>query len=146
GWDWGICLMPIGVYGRMALRRSRLARQESVTVAQSHANSSVELTITTRVFAFAEGSVELSHEIDGQRVGGAVPVRPGEDVFTHSVVIRDARLWWPNGQGGQPLYTLMTTLDGEVTTRRVGLRRLEWVIEKDEIDHSFKCRINGRDV
>ena len=31
GWDWGICLMPTGVYGKMAIRKSRLARQESVT-------------------------------------------------------------------------------------------------------------------
>jgi len=146
GWDWGICLMPTGVYGRMAIRRSRLARQESVTVVQAHASKAVELTVTTRVFAFAEGSVELSHEIDGQHLGGLVPVQPGENVFTHKFTIRDPKLWWPNGQGGQPLYTLATTLDGEVTTRRIGLRRLEWVIEKDEIDHSFKCRINGRDV
>src|SRR5690606_37153935 len=39
-----------------------------------------------------------------------------------------------------------TSLDGEVTRRRIGLRQLEWVVEKDEIDHNFKCRINGRDT
>src|SRR5690606_8665157 len=73
-------------------------------------------------------------------------VRPGENVVTHAVTIDAPRLWWPNGQGGQPLYTLTTVLDGEVTRRRIGLRQLDWVIEKDEIDHSFKCRVNGRDV
>ena len=146
GWDWGICLMPTGVYGRMAIRRSRLARQESVEVAQAHGRKSVELSVRTRVFAFAEGSVELSHAIDGQRIDDKVMVRPGENVFTHNFTIRDPKLWWPNGQGEQPLYTLVTTLDGEVTTRRIGLRKLEWVIEKDKIDHSFKCRINGRDI
>lgn len=146
GWDWGICLMPTGVYGRMAIRRSRLARQESVQVAQAHGRKSVELSVTTRVFAFAEGSVELSHEIDGQRIDDKVVVRPGENLFTHNITIRDPKLWWPNGHGEQPLYTLVTTLDGEVTTRKIGLRKLEWVIEKDKIDHSFKCRINGRDI
>ncbi len=84
GWDWGICLMPTGVYGRMAIRRSRLARQESVTVEQAHGNNSVELSITTRVFAFAEGSVELTHEIAGQTITDKVAVRPGENVFTHN--------------------------------------------------------------
>ena len=77
GWDWGICLMPTGVYGRMAIRKSRLARQESVQVEQAHGKSSVELSIITRVFAFAEGSVELSHEIAGQKLVDKVVVRAG---------------------------------------------------------------------
>jgi beta-mannosidase len=146
GWDWGICLMPTGVYGRMALRRLRLARQESVTVEQAHGNNSVELSITTRVFAFAEGSVELTHEIDGQSLTDKVVVRPGENSFVHNLTLRDPRFWWPNGQGEQPLYQLRTTLDGEETLRRIGLRKLDWVVEKDEIDETFKCRVNGRDI
>ncbi len=146
GWDWGICLMPTGVYGRMAIRKSRLARQESVTVEQAHGKNSVELSITTRVFAFAEGSVELSHEIAGQKLDDKVVVRPGENVFVHNVTIKNPKLWWPNGQGEQPLYELWTTLDGERTTRKVGLRKLEWIVEKDAIDHSFKVRVNGRDI
>lgn len=146
GWDWGICLMPIGVYGRMALRCSRLARQDSVQVTQRHRPGSVQLTIDTRLFAFASGIVALSHEIDGQSVAEQVSVRPGENVFTHQVTIERPRLWWPAGQGEQPLYPLVTTLDGEVTRCSLGLRQLEWVVEADAIDHSFKVRVNGRDV
>ena len=117
GWDWGICLMPPGVYGRMAIRKSRLARQESVTVEQAHGRKSVELSITTRVFAFAEGSVELTHEIDGQKLADKVVVRPGENTFVHNVTVKNPKLWWPSGHGEQPLYELWTTLDGERTTR-----------------------------
>ncbi len=146
GWDWGICLMPTGIYGRMALRRSRLARHESVQVDQAYGRRLVELTITARIFAFGDGVVELTHEIDGQRVGGSVAVRAGENVVVHTLIIKNPRLWWPNGQGEQPLYDLVTTLDGEVTRRRIGLRKLEWIVEKDEIDHSFKLRVNGRDI
>jgi beta-mannosidase len=146
GWDWGICLMPTGVYGRMVLRRSRLARQESVQVDQKHTKSGVQLILTTRLFAFAEGEVELIHEFDGATIGGKVRVTRGENVLTHRIKVGEPRLWWPAGQGEQPLYTLTTRLDGEVTARRIGLRKLEWVVEKDRIDHSFKCRINGRDI
>jgi beta-mannosidase len=146
GWDWGICLMPIGVYGTMSLRKSRLARQESVQVDQQHSTKSVELTIKTRLFAFTEGEVELEHTIAGQQVGGTLKVRPGENLFTHAVRIENPDLWWPAGQGEQPLYELVTDLEGEVTRRRIGLRKLEWVVEPDEIDHTFKCRINGRDI
>ena len=146
GWDWGICLMPIGVYGTMSLRKARLARQESVQVDQVHGENSVELSIKTRLFAFAHGEVELEHSIDGQVITDKVVVQKGENVFTHNVTIRDPKIWWPAGQGAQPLYELTTNLEGEVTTRKIGLRRLDWVVEKDEIDHTFKCRINGRDI
>ncbi len=146
GWDWGICTMPIGVYGTMALRKSRLARQDSVEVNQTHGTNSVELSIKTRLFAFAHGEVELEHSIDGQTISDKVSVQKGENVFTHNMTIANPKIWWPAGQGAQPLYELTTNLEGEVTTRKIGLRKLEWIIEKDEIDHSFKCRINGRDI
>jgi beta-mannosidase len=146
GWDWGICTMPIGVYGTMSLRKSRLARQESVQVDQVHGEKSVELSIKTRLFAFAHGEVELEHSIDGQVITDKVAVQKGENVFTHNITIQNPKIWWPAGQGDQPLYELTTNLEGEVTTRRIGLRKLEWIVEKDEIDHSFKCRINGRDI
>ncbi len=146
GWDWGICLMPTGVYGKMVLRRAPLARQDSVQVEQSHDNGTVALKITSRVTAFAVGEVELTHTIDGHTIGGTRPVVAGENVFTDTISIENAKLWWPNGQGAQPLYQLETVLDGEKTTRNIGLRQLDWLVEPDEIDHNFKCRINGRDI
>lgn len=146
GWDWGICTMPIGVYGTMSLRKARLARQDSVQVDQVHGDKSVELSIKTRIFAFAHGEVELEHTIDGQVITDKVVVQKGENVFTHNVTIQNPEIWWPAGQGDQPLYELSTNLEGEVTTRKIGLRKLEWIVDKDEIDHSFKCRINGRDI
>ena len=137
GWDWGICLMPIGVYGTMSLRKSRLARQESVQVDQVHGSNSVELSIKTRLFAFAHGVVELEHTIDGQVISDKVSVHTGDNVVTHNVTIHNPKLWWPAGQGEQPLYELVTNLEGEKTTRQIGLRQLEWVVEPDEIDHTF---------
>lgn len=146
GWDWGICLLPIGVYGQMRLRRSHLARQDSVQVEQKHTKGKVDLIVTTRIFAFADGEVTIGHDLDGQTVGGKAKVRAGENILTHKLTVTNPKLWWPNGQGAQPLYTLTTTLDGEVTTRKLGLRKLEWIVEKDAIDHNFKVRVNGRDI
>lgn len=146
GWDWGICLMPTGVYGQMRLRRSAMARLESVQVFQKHRQNKCTLTIVTRLHAFADGQVELKHNIDGQTIGGKKKVAAGENVIEHKITIENPDLWWPLNQGAQPLYALTTDLDGEVETRKIGLRDLEWVVEKDEIDHNFKCWINGRDV
>jgi len=146
GWDWGICLMPIGVYGRMALRRSRLVRQESVQVEQAHGATSVELSIRTRLHAFDHGTVEIEQRIDGQTLADKFVVQPGDNIFTQNITLKRPRLWWPSGHGDQPLYALETRIEGETTERRIGLRKLDWVIEKDEIDHCFKVRVNGRDI
>lgn len=146
GWDWGICLMPIGVYGKMVLRAAPLARQDSVQITQAHGDNACTLTLTSRVFAFGAGEIDLTHEIDGQVIGGPRSVVAGENVFADTLTIAEPRLWWPNGQGDQPLYTVRTVLDGEVTTRQLGLCQLDWIVEKDEIDHNFKCRVNGRDI
>ena len=146
GWDWGICLMPTGVYGTMKLRQSPLARQDSVQVAQHHEGGVCTLSVTTRIIAFGIGQVDLTHRIDGQSVGGKRDVVAGENVFVDEIRIANPALWWPNRRGAQPLYTLETLLDQEMTVRKLGLRDLEWVVEPDEIDHNFKCRINGRDI
>lgn len=146
GWDWNICLLPIGIYGAMSLRRVRLGRTDSVEVFQHHAPDQVEIEIRTRVVAFEAGEAELAHTVDGKRYGGAVELTAGENVFTHRVTIAGPKLWWPAGQGPQPLYTIETDFDGEATTRRIGLRTLRVDCDDDEAGTTFKVRVNGRDI
>ncbi len=146
GWDWGICLMPVGVYGRMELRRSRLARIDSVQVEQVHRDGEVAVEIRTRVFAFGDGEVVIKHWIDNQYLAIPEHVKKGENLIVRRLVITEPELWWPSGQGEQPLYDLVTELDGEIVRQKIGLRKLEWIVQKDEIDASFKCRINDRDI
>lgn len=146
GWDWGICLMPIGVYGRMELRRSRRVRIDSVQVDQVHQDDMVQMEFRTRVFAFEAGEVKIIHRIDNQYLAIPAELEKGENLIVRTLPITEPRLWWPSGQGEQHLYDLTTEIEGEIVKQKVGLRKLEWVVEKDEIDHSFKCRINGRDI
>ncbi|MBQ8741189.1 MAG: glycoside hydrolase family 2 protein, partial [Clostridia bacterium] len=57
-------------------------------------------------------------------------------------------LWWPNGFGEQNLYTFNVQLlqNGQVVdseTKRIGLRNLKLIREKDEWGESFCHEING---
>lgn len=70
-----------------------------------------------------------------------------------SIRITNPKLWWPNGYGGQNLYTVEVALyqgGGEVPldcwTRRIGLRTLTMHREKDQWGESFACRVNGTDI
>lgn len=62
--------------------------------------------------------------------------------------IRKPQLWWPNGLGDQPLYTFTAELikDGQIVDcrkKRIGLRTLKLVREKDVYGGSFCHEVNG---
>ncbi len=65
-----------------------------------------------------------------------------------SLVIENPQLWWPNGYGEQPLYTVKVELCREnevldVWERRIGLRTMTVVREKDQWGECFCHEVNG---
>jgi len=147
GWDWGIRIMPIGVYGRMAAaevaprpageRRGRAgARQELGGTLDPHSR----LRVCRRLGGADARDRRRENRRQGRGAAGRQCLRP------QTSPSRTRNSGGRSGQGEPVLYPLWTTLDGEVTKRRIGLRKLEWIVEKDAIDHSFKVRVNGRDI
>lgn len=63
--------------------------------------------------------------------------------------IKNPKLWWPNGYGAQPLYTVKAQLvdeDGnvlETVTKRIGLRTLTVSTEADQWGNEFAFCVNG---
>ncbi|MEO0915859.1 MAG: glycoside hydrolase family 2 protein, partial [Pseudomonadota bacterium] len=76
----------------------------------------------------------------------SVSARCTYGICTASVRILDADLWWPAGQGDQPLYDLELTFADRQVTRRIGLRQMELITEKDAAGLGFKLCVNGRDI
>ena len=150
GWDWGPKLPPVGVWRDLRLEGYERARLEDVHVRQQHGKKGV--TVSARVAADvwqADGlrveMVETSPNgkkgftVEADLVGGAADL---------SVLVRKPELWWPNGYGSQPLYTVTVRLmSGEQTldekTYRVGLRTVELRREPDQWGESFTFVVNG---
>ena len=57
--------------------------------------------------------------------------------------VEDPMLWWPSGLGEQPLYTFTAKIPGDVCEKRIGLRTLKLVREKDRYGESFTHECNG---
>lgn len=146
GWDWNICLMPVGVYGEISLMRTPLARIEHVEVDQQHHQGAVAVTVAVTVEAARVGTADITLNFDGQIHSQTVALLPGSNTLRHQFHIANPRLWWPAGQGEQPLYPLSVTVDGETVTRQIGLRTLDLITEPDAIGQTMKFRVNGRDV
>ena len=139
GWDWNIALAPFGIYGKMVVEPSDAPRLDRLMVAQDHSGQGVELTLTGH-FSNYDGDVTAT--VAGQTVTG----RCTYGVCTLSVRILDVDLWWPAGQGDQPLYDLEVAFAKAKATRRIGFRDIQLITEKDPIGLGFKFRVNGRDV
>ncbi len=141
GWDWNIALVPFGVTGAIRVEPQNVPRIEAVFVAQDHqADGRVVLEVEGHA-ADAEG-VEFRVQFGGHDVTGTVE----DGSFAVWFEIEDPDLWWPAGMGEQVLHDLSVTVGAAVALRRIGLRRIELVTEKDAAGLGFKFRVNGRDV
>ncbi len=141
GWDWGPCLPVSGIYGAIYLGATSLARIEYVTCVQSHEPSRCTVDVSVQVHAVASGRARLSVSLGEVETTADVDVTPGPQTHSARVVVDDPALWWPAGQGTQPLYPLTVKLADQVVRKRLGLRTLEVTQEA-----GLTFRINGRDV
>ena len=146
GWDWGPRLPDAGIWRDIELVGIEEARVRDVYIAQSHADGSVTLEITTHTESLGNAGPEIRVTVtgpDGRTFSGEGAVC--------RVTIPDPQLWWPAGLGEQPLYRVevCALCGGRIAdrwTRRIGLRTLTVRREKDEWGESFCHRVNGVDV
>jgi beta-mannosidase len=146
GWDWNICLMPLGIYGEVLLHRHALGRIDHVEARQNHSPGRVDVEIITEFHAYQAGQIRYRIAFAGRTEAREVSVTAGTNQLADRFAVENPQLWWPAGQGAQPLYDLEAAVDDDVVRRRIGLRTLELVTEDDAVGQSMKFRVNGRDV
>lgn len=136
GWDWNIALAPFGIYGDMRIEPTAAPRIDTVHVHQDHSEGCV-LTVTTGVTHY-KGDVVVMFD------GASHKVDPATG--TCAITVNDPQLWWPAGQGAQPLYDLTVTAGDAVKTIKIGLRTIALVTTPDAAGLGFKFAVNDRDV
>jgi beta-mannosidase len=147
GWDWGICLLVAGIYGPITLTATSSGRIDYVTTTQHHKKGSCRVTVTVEIFSpAAVQKTLLEITLDEHTVKRKISLKSGVTIVREEIGIKNPKLWWPNGEGEQFLYHLSVTLDGQKVEKRLGLRTLDLVREKDETGSSMLFRINGRDI
>ncbi|MGA8655649.1 MAG: hypothetical protein WB586_05820, partial [Chthoniobacterales bacterium] len=141
GWDWGPRLPTCGIYRSIYLEGWGRARLAGLTVSQDQAD---ELLMKPWI----EGGVHFRDKVlftllfDGQVVA---------QTRSRAMRLKDPEVWWPNGLGAQPLYTLVAELlDGQRPVdrieKRVGFRTVRLECRRDQWGQSFCFVVNGRRV
>ena len=144
GWDWGPKLCPTGVVGKIYLECYE-SRISDIYIDQEHGIEGVRVNVNAAlcgnvqgcdIYVGIEGPGDFSEEIY-QEMPNAAPF-----------MIQEPKLWWPNGLGKQPLYTVTVRLlkDGNILDeqiRKIGLRRLELDRSKNADGEQFRFIVNG---
>ena len=147
GWDWGPRLPDAGLWRPVKLLGIEKARVDSVYVTQKHEDGKVTLHFDVDADVYDRealmGYTVLITDPDGKET--LCKGSPEE------IVIERPQLWWPNGFGAQPLYTVQVRLYAggkqvDAWKKRIGLRTLTMHIEKDAYGESFAHEVNGVQV
>ena len=163
GWDWGPRLPDAGIWRPVSLLGVDAARFDNVYVTQNHEQGKVtlnfqadiELLGAERLYRLGGNGAQkdadrLEQEGMELHITVTAPDGTAQKVETGRMqtVIENPQLWWPNGYGNQPLYGVKVELcrDGKVLDvweKRIGLRTMRVVREKDKWGESFCHEVNG---
>ena len=142
GWDWGPRLPDAGIWRDIAILGITVARIRDVHVLQHHEKNKVTLEVNTHVTGIT-GTASVAVTVTAPC--GKQWTAQGEKA---AIEIEDPQLWWPNGLGEQPLYSVCVELGNDLDKweRRIGLRTMTVTRNKDQWGESFSHCVNGVDV
>jgi beta-mannosidase len=161
GWDWGPRVATCGITGNVTIEfinRFQIRGVYAVTTGISDEKTAqlsfrVELE-NVHPFQTLETSLELEVLFGPEQVAiirTEQCLRSGLNYVTLQLEVPDAKLWWPNGMGEQPLYSVRLSAESE--SHRVeypsfsfGIRTLSLNMDKlsqGEDERAFAFEING---
>ncbi len=153
GWDWGPFLPIMGITRDIYLESHSKARISNINVEQVHSKvdnkTLVELNIDVDIVKFT-GESELTTEVAIKEPSGKV-LKLKDKGTLFNFIITEPQLWWTkelSGSHSQPLYEIQAQVfyKGKVcdsATKRIGLRTIELLKEKDKFGSNFQFILNG---
>ncbi|MDZ7361360.1 MAG: glycoside hydrolase family 2 protein [candidate division KSB1 bacterium] len=146
GWDWGPKIPDLGIWRPIRLCAYAGAKLDEFHVRQNHIEDKVFLDIFASLEKWTADDFSLQVTlVDPDQVACTLPIQDG---VTTTILIPQPQLWWPNGYGRQPLYTISCEVKQNDRTidrksLQLGLRTLQLERKKDEHGESFQFNING---
>ncbi len=149
GWDWGAHLPDAGIFRPVYVLAYDNARFQSVNIRQRHEDSRVILSLFPEISIISGSIQDLAYNVTITDPDGH------EEIYQDSpkdIVVENPELWWPNGYGEHPLYTVRVELFDnrgnslDIWERRIGLRTLTVSTDADKWGREFCFVINGKKI
>ena len=148
GWDWGPCIMSVGIHESIKLIETGSSLFESFSVIPRLKGDKWEVEFECWIEADKEKRVSVKAEIAGKSIEGIFDLKEGINKYSIflSIPVSDVERWWPNGFGGQKLYKAEISVDGDKKERKVGFRTLKVKNEPTMGGKELTICVNGRDI
>jgi beta-mannosidase len=152
GWDWGPNLPDMGIWRNISIQGISSGRIDDIYITQHHEADRVELDIRVGLEKWQKFTSEMTVTVTSPK-GKQISQQITMDSCTEhiGVTITEPEIWWPNGFGSQPLYTMEVTfgVEGVVIDRkkfRIGLRTIKVNQKSDQWGKSFAFEVNGIEI
>jgi len=155
-WDFCPRLVHVGIWDSVALVATGPARLTDVWVRPelSEDLSRAEIAVEVALDAAQGTDLDLALSLGGVEVARQ-QIRASGSQASARFILADPALWWPNGHGDQPLYTLTARAldpasgaESDVRAVTFGIRRLRFVPNEgaDPSARPYTAEVNGRRI
>lgn len=146
GWDWGPKLPDMGIWRGISIAYGNCGRIDDMYIRTCVQEGKYILNIELKNHILSDDYEVINKITVTDPDGNSVSAQTKTDIV--SVTIENPRLWWPNGYGDQPLYTVKNELfvNGTLTdskTKTIGLREIKVNRDKVEDGTKFEFVVNG---
>ncbi|QNJ97585.1 beta-mannosidase [Constantimarinum furrinae] len=154
GWDWGPTLKTMGIWRDISLLsyenvrlKDAFVKTESVSDTLALLTALVELETVNK----DEITVVVRNNTTGDSFEEHITLSPGIKEYSVPVSIEDPELWWTHDLGEPFLYDFSITIkkNNDVLQKlhkKVGVRTIQLITEKDPLGESFYFKLNDRPV
>jgi beta-mannosidase len=154
GWDWGPTFITSGIYRPFYLSfddgnsiHSQIIEQEFTE------NQEVKIHVKTTCNRIYANSLNMKFSLKdeaNQMIFDTV-VACSTKTTEISIKLNQPKFWWSNGLGEAHRYELISELiyNSEIQdkiVKKIGIRKAEWITQKDSLGSSFYCKLNGKPI
>ena len=151
GWDWGPRLVTCGIWKKVKIQAWNHIKMDDlyvkpVLISKEKASYKAVVELVSDNTPKANLEVWVDNKKLASKTG--IALKNGENQLAIDFAINNPELWWTNGLGGHKLYLIeVRMVSGEkvaqTISKRIGVRTVELVQEKDSIGASFGFKLNG---
>tara|TARA_B100000795_G_scaffold112494_1_gene83342 strand:+ start:60355 stop:62856 length:2502 start_codon:yes stop_codon:yes gene_type:complete len=153
GWDWGPKIKTMGIWRDVSLFSYAEVRMTEAFI-KTDAISKEKATLTAEIefetFDFHKNTVEIINNSTNKTIEHPLEIF-GKDTYTFPITIKNPKLWWTHNLGDPFLYDFTINLKKgntviQTINKKIGLRSIELLTEKDSIGEGFYFKLNGKPV